>query len=369
MISRAKLHLPRPSASLLQARSANRSTAIQIWIIGAIGPLILLLMGPYGQYDFAAFWVAGKQALAGGAANIYSTEATKYYADSLGLGGPTIFPYPPHALFLFVPFALIPYIPSYLVWNLVSAVAFYWAAKPYLPERFPPILSVLTPAGITCLDFGQTGLIFGALWLWAFRGRWAAIAVMTFKPHLGILSILSLKSRSALFKTCAVGAALIGASILLFGIMLWLGFVEHSMSHGARLTMMKRWLFAGVGPAIGYGLWGWVPFAAAGALMLARKVNVFTAATASFLVSPYAFHYDMTVAALGFGLLIFRHWDAMPVHHRTALALGFLTPAIANTGTWWLPPLLLWGLWTQVQYDYETSPDGWFASKRPRLKV
>src|SRR6202008_944246 len=102
------------------------------------------------------------------------------------------------------------------------------------------------------------------------------------------------------------------------------------------------WVVAGVRPAMAYKLWGWVPFAAAGALMLARNVNCFTASTASFLIAPYAFHYDMPVAALGFGLLIFNHWSGMPIRHRLAVVLGFLSPEIAIIGAWWIPPLLLW---------------------------
>jgi hypothetical protein len=77
---------------------------------------------------------------------------------------------------------------------------------------------------------------------------------------------------------------------------------------------------------------------------------VFTAATASFLVSPYAFHYDMPVASLGFGLLVFGHWREMPIGHRIPVALGFLSPVIAMIGAWWMPPLLLWSLWTQIKY-------------------
>lgn len=335
----------------LKANPTNYSAAIQLWIIGALAPTLLMITGKVGEYDFAAFWVAGRQFLDGAAVEIYSTAATQAYADRLGLGGPTIFPYPPHALFLYAPFALIDYIPGYLVWNLLSAAFFFWAARPYLPERFPAVLSILTPAALTCLDFGQTGLLFGALWLMAFRGKWAAVAVMTFKPHLGILSILSLRSRAAFLKAGLLAAVLVVASVLLLGFALWLGFIEHSLGHGQRFTLMKRWLFAGVGPAMAYGLWGWVPFAAAGGLMLARNVNVFTAATASFLVSPYAFHYDMPVASLGFGLLVFNHWREMPVSHRIPVALGFLSPAIAITGAWWIPPLLLWSLWIQVKYD------------------
>lgn len=347
--------LPTPEDAAKRNPQPNRSTVIQLSIIGALIPLMVMIRREVGEYDFAAFWVAGRQVLSGEIANIYSAAATQAYAMQLGLAQPTVFPYPPHALFLYLPFAFIPYIPSYIVWNLVSAGFFYWAARPYLPERFPRLLSILTPAAITCIDFGQTGLIFGALWLLAFRGKWAAVAALTFKPHLGLLSILSLRDRSALLKTIVLASALIAASALVFVPRLWLGFAEHTVLHGERMAFMKRWLFAGVGPAMAYELWGWVPFAVAGALMLARNVNCFTASTASFLISPYAFHYDMPVAALGFGLLAFNHWGDMPIRHRLPVALGFLSPAIAVIGAWWIPPILLWALWTQVQYDTDAN--------------
>lgn len=329
----------------------NRSVTVQLWIIGALVPLLLMFTGEGGRYDFAAFWVASKQAITGDAGGIYDTVATKSYADLLDLGGPTIFPYPPHALFFFMPFVLLPYIPAYFAWNAATAALFYWAAKPILPARFPALLCIVTPAALASLDFGQTGLLFGALWLLAFRGRWAAVSLLTFKPHLGFLSIFSLTSVRAFLCAAVLASVCIGISIVLFGGELWWKFLLHTRHHAAEIGTMKRWLFAGVTPAIGYGFWGWLPFAAAGGLLLAKRVNVFTASTASFLISPYGFHYDMTVACLGLGLLAHVHWENMPVHHRLATALGFLSPAIAVSGAWWVPPILLWSLWVQVQYQ------------------
>ena len=121
----------------MDGRPSNRSIAIQMWVIGALVPLAFILTGPAGEYDFAAFWVAGRQLLDGAAAGIYSIAATQGYADGLDLSGATIFPYPPHALFLYAPLALIGYIPAYLLWNLASAAFFYAAARPYLPQNFP----------------------------------------------------------------------------------------------------------------------------------------------------------------------------------------------------------------------------------------
>ena len=340
-----------PQASI-DAGSANRSVALQLWLLGALAPVALMLSGEFGRFDFDSLWIAGKMALAGSASQIYDPDSIRSFAASLGLRGEMNFPYPPLGLLFVVPFATLPHIPAYFAWNLATAGFFYWAARPYLPGGFPPILAILTPAALTCLDYGQTGLLFGGLWLLAFRGRWPALALLSFKPHLGWLAVLSLRDWRSLAKTVALGLALVGITMAIWGIWLWGDFVQHSIGHATELgtAARKRWLFQGVGPAMAYGMIGWIPFAAAGGLLLARNVNAFTAATASFLISPYGFHYDMAVASLGFGLAIFRGWDEMPVKHRVPMALGFLSPVIALLGAWWVPPILLWALWAQVKY-------------------
>lgn len=332
----------------------NRSVAIQIWIIGALIPLTFILAGVMAEHDFAHFWVAADQVFSGNAAAIANPEATRAYAARMGFSVSTSFIYPPHALFFFLPFGLLPYFPAYLAWNAATAGFFYWAARPYVPRGLPAVLAVLTPAALICMDFGQTGLLFGGLWLLAFRRKWAAVALLTFKPHLGFLSILSLRSRRAFAYTVLLALGLVVVSALLFGSALWLAFVDHSISQAGKITTMKRWLFAGVTPTFAYGTWGWVAFAIVGALLLAERVNVFTAATATFLIAPYGLHYDMPVVCLGFGLLINEHWRDMPIRHRIPTVIGFLSPVIAIGGAWWMPPLIGWALWAQTKYEAGT---------------
>jgi hypothetical protein len=102
-------------------------------------------------------------------------------------------------------------------------------------------------------------------------------------------------------------------------------------------------------PYLGYGVVGWACFTLAGLLLLARNFNVFTAATAAFLIAPYGFHYDMTVVCLGFGVLLFQKWRTMPPWHTFICALAFLSPVLVALGTWIVPPLLLAGLYVQVR--------------------
>ena len=327
----------------------NRSVSFQLWAIGALVPLAFFATGNFLQNDFETFWIAGRQVLSGAWAEIYNMASAEDYARRFDLPA-QIFPSPPHAVFFVLPFALLPALPGYFVWNLATAGFFYWCAKPYLPRGFPAILSILTPGALICFYFGQTGLLFGGLWLLAFRGKWAAVGLLTFKPHLGLLSIFSLRNRVALLQTLTLVLALFAISAALFGPTRWVEFIQIGLGHSTEIGTEKRWLVAGVSPGMGYGFLGWIPFAAAGALLLARNVNVFTAATATFLISPYGFHYDMPVVCLGFGLAIHEHWDRMPVHHRIGMALGFLAPVIAYTGVWWVPPALLWALWAQTKY-------------------
>jgi hypothetical protein len=332
------------------AGSMNRSVALQLWLIGSFVPLAFISIAPLRRSDFISLWLAGKMAIAGAAGQIYDSTLSGVFASRLGLHEATNFPYPPHALLFFVPFTSIPPIPAYFAWNLVTAAFFVWAAKPYLPKGFPPILVILTPATLTCMDFGQTGLLFGGLWLLAFRGKWPALTLLSTKPHLGLLGVLSLRDRQSLAKAVIFGLALLGVTAAIWGPSLWVDFFHHTIGHAAEMSTRKRWLFGGVSPAIGYGMLGWIPFAVAGGLLLARSVNAFTASTASFLISPYGFHYDMTVACLGFGLMIFSSWHEMPIKHRIPIALGFLSPVIALLGAWWVPPILLWALWAQTKY-------------------
>jgi hypothetical protein len=317
---------------MTKIQDQNCSTALQIWVIGALLPTAFYFIGNSEERDFYIMWEAATVVLQ---------------------GGWSFFPYPPHAIFFFLPFGLLPNFVAFVAWNFASMAFFYWAARPYMPPGWSPIFAVLTPASLICLDFGQTGLLLGALWLLAFRGKWTAVAILTFKPHLGFLSILSFRSGVDFIRVALLVLVLIAASALFFGSALWLSYVDQVQRHGAQIGSVKRWLFAGVSPAIAYGFWGWIPFATAGALLLARKVNVFTTSTASFLISPYGFNYDMTVASLGFGLAIALHWHAMPIRDRVAMALGFLSPVIAVFGAWWVPPVLIWALWAQTRYDFE----------------
>jgi len=291
--------------------------------------------------DFEVLWQAGSLWLAGDWGAIYRDTPTYN------------FPYPPNALLLLAPFGAMPLKLAYVVWSLLGAAFFMWAARPY------GRIAILTPGALMCLYYGQTGLVVGGLWLLAFRGSWPAVSLLTIKPHLGFLSVLSLRSFKQALKVTLLAIALVVPFIAL-----WPDFIAHSLGHIGKVREGQVWQFAAVAPAIAYGLIGWIPFAVAAALILARNVNVFTAATAALLIAPYAFTYDMPVACLGIFLTARRYWEEISTLDRLALALGFLCPSIARFGIWWVPPILLACLWVQVRLP---AVEAFGSTRRPGL--
>lgn len=309
--------------------------------------------------DYANLWVAGRLALDGNIAAIFDVEAFRQASvPLLGERIPGNYSYPPHALFLAAPFAILPYKWSLVAWTLAGMAFFMWAARPHCRRVMPLFLVVLTPAALDNIRFGHYGFFAGGLFLLAFSNRHRiaglAAAGLTIKPHLGLLvAVQMLLNRRALVIAVAATILLIIASLLVFGLTAWRGFLTETFayqsgliapaSRGKLLHMMPT-------PLIGYGLVGHLIFAACAILLLTRNFNVFTAATATFLILPYAFHYDMTVANLGFAILIFRHWHEMGLLEKVAACLGFLVPEFVTFGAWFAPPLLLAGLYVQTRW-------------------
>lgn len=295
--------------------------------------------------DFSTFWLAGH-------------AGDKPYGLLADLarerGWPSTFvynfTYPPPVIFLARLLAVLPLNFAFLVWNVAGMLLLYIAAKPHCPEGFPTMLAVVTPAAILNDNFGQMGFLVGALWLFAWRGSNFCAAALAIKPHMGFLVLVKLVRDRRLARVVLWGIALGAIPAVVFGLNIWTEFFQHVVrfqgSYVAK-TSFGAWLFQSTTPFAGYGLFGWLCFALAGSLLLARKCNVWTAATATFLISPYGFHYDMTVVCLGFGILAYEWWDQLAWYEKILIILAFWVPAIVYFGTWFAPPILVGGLWVQ----------------------
>lgn len=354
----------KPFVSSLKSEPATTDNTLVylLWILGGVGTAGVALMGkhilPIVDRDFTQLWVAGKLAASGHVAQVYDMSSLSNAATALtGTKNKNAFPYPPHMLLLAVPLSFLPLKIGFFVWQLVSALLFSVAAKPYLPRGMPVLLAVLTPSALVSVIFGQNGLFFGAMWLFAFSGSALAAALLTMKPHIGFLVAIEMIRRKLVIRTALIGVAVAMVSAIVFGWKAWLLSAGHAAS--GVFSMVGSGKFPNVyvqmtTPYIGYGYLGWIAFAVAAIYLLTRRFDVFTAATATFLISPYGFHYDMTVVCLGFGILLFRSWRSMPAWQTLVCALTFLSPIIVRLGTWLVPPLLLMGLY--ILSEIETEP-------------
>jgi hypothetical protein len=77
--------------------------------------------------------------------------------------GPLPFPYPPSALPLMAPFGLVPFWPAFWVWTILSAAAFWTAARRITSS---PLLVFIVPQMVLAIVLGQTTLWIGALMIW-----------------------------------------------------------------------------------------------------------------------------------------------------------------------------------------------------------
>ena len=336
-----------------------------LWLAGFLGTAVVGLTGahliPISERDFVSLWVAGKLAAGGHAAQIFDIKSLR--AAAAAYAGTTYkiaFPYPPHILFFAVPLSWLPLTVSFFVWQAISALLFCLDARRYLPAGMPPILTVLTPSAVLNVTYGQNGLLLGALWLFAFNGSAPSAALLTVKPHIGFLVAVEMIRRKLVLRTSFIAIGLVGVSALLFGFAAWHASLANAATGQFNMITSGKypnWLVQMTTPFVGYGYIGWFLFAVVAGVLLTRCFNVFTAATATFLISPYGFHYDMTVVCLGFGVLLFERWRSMPPWQAFVCALAYLSPVLVRAGTWLVPPILLLGLYAQtINYAPRNEP-------------
>lgn len=342
--------------------------------------------------DFVNVWTGGHLVVEGRSDMIYALrDYVVYQRELLGPVKPHYYSYPPTSLFLAAPFGLLPYLAALVFWIVGSLVLFLWAVRPYVRDvpTFPILFAAITPAAMINIWAGHYGFLIGALWLACFArierqpGRAGVFAaLLTIKPHLGLLLPPLLLARRK-WRTIAVAAAGSAAMLLLsiaaFGLDLWVEYATKMSRFQAALLDDKVSFFLGMMPgtyvSLGFSGLGestaWILHicvAAAAAFMVWRAERngasftdlAFISATATFLILPYAFNYDMTVVCLGFALMLFRQWDDLPIWQRTALIGGYLSPQLTFLHRILelpiAPAALLVGLYAQLRLCAPRAP-------------
>ena len=273
--------------------------------------------------------------------------------------GPMPFLYPPTAILLFKPFAMLP--AAFLAWSIASVLAFAAAVGAASGKRVAAV-ALCSPAAIGGLILGQVPMIlaaalFAGLKLRPFLGGmlWGVAAAI--KPQLMVLAPLALAVRrdwTMLFGMAAgVGAMVIGSTLLL-GYGLWFDWLAAIGSFGERL---EQGVVRTVTPAGQAGVIGLptLPFLLAGGAVAAtavvasaRKLEdeflIGLVVAASILVSPYAYVHDTIALVPACIALLFRGpwWAAIPC---AMIFLGIA--ALTMNGLMIaLCAVALWSLWS-----------------------
>jgi hypothetical protein len=336
--------------------------------------------------DFVNVWTGGRLVLEGRSDMVYALrEYGAYQRELVGAVQPHFYSYPPTNLFLAAPFGLLPYLAAFALWVVGTLALFLWAARPYVREvpNYPTLFAAITPAALINIWAGHYGFLIGALWLACFSrierqpGRAGLFAaLLTIKPHLGLLLpplLIARRKWRTIVVATVVTVAMFLVSVAVFGLDLWIEYATKTSRFQASLLDNKRSFFLALMPgtfaSIRYSmqsgeLVAWIPHicvALVAAFMVWRAERngaaftdlAFISATATFLILPYAFNYDMTVVSLGFALMLFRRWDDLPIWQRAALIGGYLSPQLTFLGEVLEVPLapavLLAGLYAQIR--------------------
>lgn len=334
--------------------------------------------------DFLNAWAGGRLMLLGRAGEIYSSGYMAALRQITGYNiGPHAFSYPPTVLLFLWPLGLIGYLPAFLLWIVATGAAFLIAARPYLARaRLPVWVAAFLPASLMNIWAGHYGFVFSALWLAAFSAMdvrplraGGLIALLTFKPHMGVLIplLLLVRRQGKVIAAAAAGtAALVALSLLLFGIEPWRTFFGGTVHQQTHLLVKEHEFFFSMMPTTYMSFW--VAFENLPLAILAQAATAIAAiviivratlrgipwselglmsATATFLVLPYAFNYDMELVGLSAAMLLFdgqRRLDPIGrILALTALGTPFLVLVLNPIGIPILPVALLGFLWIQAR--------------------
>ena len=302
--------------------------------------------------------------------------------------------YPPHALLLIWPFGFFEYRSGLLIYWLAGLVAFVFAVLELRRSTNTTgdrglLIAAATAFALLAIETTQNGLYTAAMLLLGFawsRSRVVlaalAFALLTTKPQLGILLplwMLADRNWRLIAWTSGLTIALVALSIALVGVEAWSGFLERTLPnqrlvmsdwYGVFLPMMATVFGAGrvLGleattaymlhwpvAAASFALFGYLVWRLRDAGL--RFVSVMSA---TFLISPYAFNYDMGALVVLAALAAGDSGNGLTWQLRCLLGLtAVLPPLILRLGLSGLPvtPLILFATIVGL---------AWFAFKEHR---
>lgn len=279
--------------------------------------------------DFANYWLAGRLVLAGDHLDLF--DHSIYFPHLQELFGPSYqirsWSYPPHFLLFVWPLGLLDYKAGFVVFMTSTLLLFAFAVAVFRREYAPTsdlrilLLAVMSYV-LMMFVAAQNGFLTAALLLLGLafmrkRPMLAGIAFgcLTIKPQLGLL-IPVLLAFDRNWRTAAwsmlVAVSLVALSAALFGVASWSAYLTDTLAY--QRSVMTDWygIFLRMMPTM-FGSVRTLGFSPATAAQAQLPVTIFGLAAVlwllyrerdglrrafaitcgTFLVTPYAFNYDM----------------------------------------------------------------------------
>ena len=300
------------------------------WVVTADGPVDSRGM-PLGA-DFLGFWSASALTHAAGWSAPY--DLARLHAVQTELLGRQVAPflwlYPPVALVLVWPLALVGFGPAFVLWGGAQLALAWRVLRRILPHPLAFRLLLAFPATFLSLAGGQNALLsasllgLGLLLL----GRSPVLAGLAFaglcyKPHLGLMIPVALLAGGhwrALVAACVGVLGLSAASLGLAGLASWqayfaeAGFARRVLEEGGVDWGKMASVFAGLrllGVPTAAAWLGQAASAGLAAVLVARLwwrprpagVRAAGLAAGTLLATPFLLDYDLTILGLGLAWL------------------------------------------------------------------
>ena len=272
--------------------------------------------------DFAVFWSASVEAWQGNARAVFDPSQQQASLEQL-MGHDLAFmpfPYPPHALLLFLPLAALPYLPSLIAWLSLTFGGVVLAVRHHLSQHGWVLLLglALSPASIVNIVSGQNGFLStalscGGLLLVERRPLVAGllIGLLSYKPQLGLL-LPFLLIAGGYWRTFWTASAVV--SLVFPGRDAWHLYLTEISPQQMQFAQFGDGIFRKMIPSyfmagrdIGLDLaFAWTIQIVASVAALAASVWAFrqrapfhlkcaAAMVGTFLAPPYVFSYDMPI--------------------------------------------------------------------------
>jgi len=284
------------------------------------------------QSDASAFWAAGRFAIEGHAAQVYDKAANDaLLAATFGKGNfhPLPYPYPPQSLLLIWPLGLLPYPMAWAAVVGCGLLIWFSVLRMVCRDNFSAAAATIAAGGATLsIIFGQNGFYTASLLIAGLlvlpRNKTLAgllFGLLLFKPHLAIALFVALvlwREWRVIFVSLFTTASLAAIATIAFGTQIWQAYLNGSTAFAGTVFAEKQQLIAYKMQSvfamtvfkedwkIGLALH---VVAAIGALIVMSRIRggdqkIAGVVAASALMSPYIFHYDLTMLTGAAALLL-----------------------------------------------------------------